>query len=406
MLGYIPVDRPRVAVAQGGTVAAIHEPTRLTFVGIPDGAPFAMVPLDVAATGIDVAWLERRLLVLARFPTHSLARVIEPSGARVLAERRLEAWLHLRASVDGHALVTADTAPFGVAILAFVHDHLVVNPFPTRVVPVVVGTADAKFVITAHATIDEWDPVGLIAQRRLRLPATSAGATVTAVGGSARVAWWTTREAPRRIDVLPLVTRGQPRTHELPEPIAQIAGQPHSDLLACLGADTGRVYVVDLDGRAPLRVLDTTPVTHAHAVGLVVGPDVRVLVSEATMPTTLVSLDASPARATPPIATWRDEVVAWTRSGLVDRVLVIPAVDALAHRLGIPAHLTGAITLCYGAHLCGAPGVAPVDLAHLLGGRWDEALGAGQLAKTDALIYARSRITLAPAYAQLLDDLP
>src|SRR5215813_6142379 len=88
--------------------------------------------------------------------------------------------------------------------------------------------------------------------RRLKLPRAAA---ITAVGGSDRVVWMTTQQEPARIDVIPLVNRGQPKLHELPEPIAAVSSHPRSDLLVCVGGETGRLYVVDLDHRGRLRVI-------------------------------------------------------------------------------------------------------------------------------------------------------
>lgn len=57
--------------------------------------------------------------------------------------------------------------------------------------------------------------------------------------------------------------------------------------------------------------------------------------------------------------TWRNELVAWTRSGTVDRFPGAPAIAQLARRLQLDDALTPALTLWYGAYLCGAPGAPP-----------------------------------------------
>ena len=88
-------------------------------------------------------------------------------------------------------------------------------------------------------------------KRRLKLPRPAA---ITAVGGSDRVVWMTTQQDPSRIDVIPLVNRGQPKAHDLPEPIAADRGAPAQRSARVRRRDSGRLYVVDLDGRAGLRV--------------------------------------------------------------------------------------------------------------------------------------------------------
>ncbi|MEO8554017.1 MAG: hypothetical protein ABI678_28780, partial [Kofleriaceae bacterium] len=93
---------------------------------------------------------------------------------------------------------------------------------------------------------------------------------------------------PTRLDVFALVNRGQPKFHELPEPIAHVAAHPRSDLLACVGADHGRIYIVDLDGRSPIR---TVGAERVEAAGLVLGRMVGVLAAQARQPLALIQLD-------------------------------------------------------------------------------------------------------------------
>src|SRR5262249_40236668 len=82
-------------------------------------------------------------------------------------------------------------------------------------------------------------------------------------------------------DVIPLINRGQPRAIELPEPIASLAGHPRSDLVACIGAETGRVYVVDLDGRQRLRILPPDGDGRIESAALVLGRMTGVLAAPA-----------------------------------------------------------------------------------------------------------------------------
>ncbi len=392
MLGFIPAQRARVLVAHDGALAAIEEPTRITLVTLPRGEPFGVVQTETSAFATDVGWLgsPSRLLVLARRAMHTQVRVVDPRAPRLLAERELAGAWHLRAWVDDHAVLCADAE----AMLVSCPDGSVVaSPLRLRTAPAVAGAADRRFVFVAGATIVECDPIDATTRRTWRIPATES---VTAVGGSARVVWRTTREAPARIAVIPLVTRGQPKIHDLPEPIVQVAGHPRSDVVACLG-ESGHVHVIDLDGATAGRVLDTRPVTRADAIGLRGGVEPHVVACEHARPTAVVPLA---------LPTWREELVAWTRSGVVDRVPVVPAIVQLGRRLALPDALTPALTLCYGAYLCGAPGVPPDALAEVLGGRWpDEARGRGRLAATGGLVFGADWIALAPAHRRMLDEL-
>ena len=533
--GFSPADRPRVAIASDGTLAAIAESTRVVVLEIPGAEPFAEIGIDADASANEIAWVGAppRLIVLSRYLAHSTVHLIDPYGPRTIAEIRLEAPMKLFATVGAHALAVS---AMGAAVLTATDTHLTPYQFPARAVPVTAGAAAGNFVVALSGTIEEWDPQARMPKRRLRLP---KPAVITAVGGSDRVVWMTTQQDPTRLDVIPLVNRGQPKFHELPEPIAQAVGHPRSDLVVCVGADTGRLYVVDLDGRTRLRVLGPAGIDRTDAAALVVGRMVGVLAAQANRPVVIVGLDgrevepdaaapspevlvdsepepppsrstlgadddvidtpeaappagvplaAPPPRPPPPVIvqaapspiaaaptapslfrhatsapsavprpagaaatkptvtaqslsdkfsawrdrmresqprseemnvlpwidprpSWRDEIVTWTRAviaGSIERGTPppTPPIDAIALRFDLPAQLVPAIVLLYGAHLGGEHGAAPVDVARVLGRRWDEALGTGQLAERGVAHYVESRVVLAAPIRRALDELP
>jgi hypothetical protein len=122
---------------------------------------------------------------------------------------------------------------------------------------------------------------------------------------------------------------------------------------------------------------------------------------------------SDPAASLPafdPRPSWRDDVVTWARAvvaGSIDRgAPSAPPIEALAVRFELAPTLVPAMILLYGAHLGGEPGVAPVDVARILGRRWDEALGRGELAAHGIAVYADSRVRLAPPILRALDELP
>lgn len=297
--GFVPAERPRVAVASDGTLAAIHEPTRVSVVELPGCAAFAEVGIDAEAGGSDVAWVGAppRLLVLSRYAAHSTVHLVDPYGPRTIAEIRLEAPMKLFATVGGHALAVG---ALGAAVLTAGDAHVTPYQFPARSVPGAAGAAGNQFVVALAGAIEEWDPQSRMPKRRIKLARPSV---ITGVGGSDRVVWYTTQQDPTRVEVWPLVNRGQPKAHELPEPIAQLAAHPRSDLLVCVGADTGRLYVLDLDGRVGMRVVGPEGIDRVEAAGLVLGRLVGVVAAQARRPVTLVSLDGrepEPVVATPP----------------------------------------------------------------------------------------------------------
>lgn len=532
--GFSPVDRPRVAIASDGTLAAIAESTRVVILEIPGAAPFAEIGVDSEALANEIAWVGAppRLLVLSRYAAYSTVHLIDPYGPRTIAEIRLESPMKLFATVGSHALAANAQ---GAAVLTASDTHLTPYQFPARTVPVTAGAAAGNFVVALAGSIEEWDPQSRMPKRRLRLP---RPAVITAVGGSDRVVWMTTQQDPTRLDVLPLVNRGQPKFHELPEPIAQAVGHPRSDLVVCVGAATGRLFVVDLDGRTRLRVIGPEGIDRTEAAALVVGRMIGVLAAQARKPVVLVSLDGREiepetlstaslllsepeppaarstlgadepeveephapvaplptvrAAAAAPIATpapvpaaavaqspaaepapaaapslfrhptstvaaarpaavtakaavtsqslsdkfsawrdrmrlsqprsesattmpwiesrpsWREEAVAWARAvvaGSVDRgAPPAPPVDEIALRFDLPAQIVPALVLLYGSHLGGEHGAAPVDVARVLGRRWDEALGRGQLAERGLATYRDSRVHLAAPIRRVLDE--
>ncbi|MDB4957716.1 MAG: hypothetical protein JWO36_5285 [Myxococcales bacterium] len=285
-------------------MAAIHEPTRIVVIEVPGCAPFAEVGIDPEAEESEIAWVGAppRMLVLSRYAAHSTVHLLDPYGPRTIAEIRLEAPMKLVAAVGAHALVIGGT---GAAVLTATETHLTPYQFPARAVPVCAGAAGAQFVVALAGSVEEWDPQSRMPKRRLKLP---KPATITAVGGSDRVLWMTSVQDPSVIEVIPLVNRGQPKIHELPEPIARVTGHPRSDLLICVGATTGRVFVVDLDGRRGPRVIAPAGIDRADAAGLVLGRMTGVLIAQAARPVAIMQLDG-PAESTPsPIAARESEI--------------------------------------------------------------------------------------------------
>jgi hypothetical protein len=423
-LGFVPADRARVAITSDGTLAAICEPSRLVVLELPGCAAFAEVELAPDALANEVAWVGAppRLLVIARHPAYSIAHLVDPYGPRTIAELRIDAPVQLAAAVGAHALVLGGQ---GATVLTAGDARLTSNAFPARTVPVAAGVAAGKVIVALAGSLEEWDLQGRIPGRRIKLP--RAGA-VAAVGGNDRLAWCTWRDEPTRIDALPLAARGTPRVDELPEPIADLAAHPHSDLLVCLGAKTSRIYVVDLDGRRGLRVVGPEGIDRADAVGLVVGRVDGVLAAQANRPVAVVELeprlatfsgeDVTPLAANqgapattvmlapPGLAAdldWRAAFVAWLRAGATAEPPAAPAFDALLARADVLPSLRPVIALLYAAHLAGEPGAAPIDVARVARG-WPEALGRGELASRGLALYAGSRVRLAPALQRALDD--
>lgn len=495
---YVPPVPPRIAVASDGVLAALHEPSRVVVVELPSCAVRAEIRIDPRAEASDVAWVgpPSRLLIVARYAGHSAVHFIEavkssgqsgPHNPQLIAEIQLEMPMRLAAAVGPHALVVGSA---GVAVLSTGASHVTPYQFPVRKMPIVAGAAANQFVVALSSSIEEWDPQARMPRRRLKLPRPAA---ISAVGGSERVVWMTTQQDPTRIDVFALVHRTQPKQHQLPEPIAHVAAHPRSDLLVCTGAETGRVFVVDVDGRDALRTIAVPGLDRIEAAGLVLGRTASVLAAQTGRPLAVVALDgreptaalAAPAtlpiprqsangrvagstlygddeapvapssaaqalavqaigrlareenhamddrvrrwdervrdeasgavavemeRSSEPHRSWRDDLVIWARAisaGARDRDCPQSAeIAAMAVRFELALELLPAVSLLYGSHLGGQAGVAAVDLARVLDGNWDEALGKGRLHASGLAQRDASRIRLAACVERALDGLP
>ncbi len=274
-----------------GSLAAVTIGPRVTIHELPELAVIAELDLE-PDLAVDVAWLGAppRLLVLARHAEHSTAQLYAPYEAHAIAEIEVAASVWMLASVNAHALVVGT---HGAAILTAGEAHLTPYQFPARMKPTVAGAAGNQFVAALPGVIEEWDPQSRVPKRRLRLP---RPAPIEALGGSERVVWMVTTQAPTRVDVLPLINRGQPRSHELPEPIAMAAGHPRSDLVACIGADTARAYALDLDGRARLRSLAFPRLDRVEAIALAIGRMPGIVAVQRGRPLAFTPLDPREAR--------------------------------------------------------------------------------------------------------------
>jgi len=292
-----------VAVAADGTLAAIHERSRIAMIELPSCAKFAELPLD-ADTESEAIWVGilPRLLVLARFPKHTIVGLIDPFGPRTIAELRFESAMRLVAAVGSHALVLG--AQEGAVVLTAADHTLTSATFPARSLPVAVGSAGERFIVALAGALEEWDPQTRLPKRRFKLPASPSA--VTALGGSDRVVWLTTQDHPRRVDVIPLVDRGQPKEHELPEPVAQLASHARSDLVACVGS-SGRMWVIDLAGRTGLRMVGPQGIDRVEAAAIVHGAMTGVLAAQTKRPIALVALEQREA-AGPPVRPTQERI--------------------------------------------------------------------------------------------------
>jgi hypothetical protein len=282
-----PLDR--IVVAADGTFAAVIQPHRICVLELPSAAELWEIGTDAAANAIDAAWVGSppRLLVLSRFDEWSTVHLLDVRAADSVGELKLAAPARMLACVGQHALVIGES---GAAVLTTA-EHLALHQFPARTQPVAAGAAANQFVVAVPGVIEEWDPQTRVPKRRLRLPRPT---TITALGGSERVVWIATKPDRTRIDVMPLINRGQPKSHELPEAIASVSGHPRSDVIVCVG-ELGHAYAVDLDGRTRLRSLVFPDIDRVEAAALVMGRTPGVIAAQRDRPFRFIQLDVRDA---------------------------------------------------------------------------------------------------------------
>jgi hypothetical protein len=272
---HIAGKRCLVTASPDGARAAVVEPDRVVVVELAGARTVSEIGLATAEADTDVAWVGAGLLVLARHPGHSTVHLIDVDGPRLRAEIRIERAMRIAATLGAQALVLGDA---GAAVLTAGEAQLTAFLFPSRARPSAAGTAGAEFVVAVPGGIEEWDPQRRVPRNRMRL---ARQPTVLQLGGSERLVWMTTQQEPARIDVIPRLARAQPRAYELPEPIARVSGHPRRDVLACVGGETGRLYVVELEGKAGPRTVAVPGLARVDVAALFVGDAVGVVAARA-----------------------------------------------------------------------------------------------------------------------------
>ncbi|HEX8108462.1 MAG TPA: hypothetical protein VF516_12100, partial [Kofleriaceae bacterium] len=292
---HVAAERGWLVASPDGSHAAVVEPGRIVIVELRRGSQVAEIGAAAALDHTDVAWIGSgaRLLVLSRRGTHSTVHLIDVDGPRLRVEIQIEGTMRIGATVGAQALVIGTSS---MAVLTAGEAHLTPYQFPGRSLPSAAGIAGQQLIVAIAGAIEEWDLLQRTPRKRLRLPRQAA---IVQLGGTDRLVWMTTQQDPARIDVIPQINRGQPRAHELPEPIAQVAGHPQHDVLACIGRDTGRLYLVDLDGKAALRTVDVPGLDRVDSAALFAGPALGILAARAGQPLAVIGLDGRPAVVAP-----------------------------------------------------------------------------------------------------------
>ncbi len=260
-----------MVVSTDGSLIAQAEPTRIALI---DGATLGVIGeigVDPEAEGCDLALCgdPLRLVVLSRYPSSARLHVIDPQGPTAVGELTLRAAMRLVASSGDYVWLMGAG---GATVVDVVTRELVPSPLALRGPVAAVGRFSTnRFVVSTAGMLEEWDPENRAPARRFRLGKPTAARFV---GGGARQVWMVPADGDR-LELIPLISHGQPPRIELPEPPLRIATDNSHEALVVVGARTGAVYVVDLTGRTPLATLEG--VTGSDAVWFGPNPSVVVL---------------------------------------------------------------------------------------------------------------------------------
>lgn len=249
---FAPVNPRAVVAAPDGSWIAVVDATGTTILD-PVTAAVHKTFLDASAD-FDVAWAGNpsRLLLVGRVRGATLVQLLDVTAPtpRELGHVHFAEPLRVLATGALHALLVGER---GARVAAATNDRLDVGEFPAKSVPTAAGAFGPHHAIVAvNGALEEWDLHARQSRRRFRLP---RPAPVRMVGGSERVLWTVSDADPTRVEIFPLVQRGQPKVHELPEPIAAISGHPRVELLVWIGAASGQARLLDLDGKGRGREL-------------------------------------------------------------------------------------------------------------------------------------------------------
>ncbi len=262
-MALAPLRASRIVVHRDGELAVIVGRGRALVLSLADLSVIAALPLDEAAIEIDAVWLAERVLVSQTFAAHTRVHLYDVSGSAVRAcsEKQIDSAFRVRGGGGTAALLLANNQ---AAVCTRHDDSLLIHPFASRAVPISVGAGSGVVVVGTLGAVEEWDLQTRTVRRRWKL---APSALPLAVGATERVIWFMAKHDPTRIEVIPLVNRGQPKVQPFGEAVVQVCSSAKADWVIGL-AGNGHIHAVDLEGRvAPAQLPEIEGMT-ATVIGL------------------------------------------------------------------------------------------------------------------------------------------
>ena len=320
-------DPVRLATDVDGNRIGVIEPGRVVLVGVP--SLMAMSELGIAGdlTDNDVHFVSDlgRLAVMSRSAGRAVLHIVDPDGPTKVGEVQFRNSARIVAVAGSYVLTVAGNV---TAVVDVTQKELAAIPLPTRGgVTQAASLGPAMVVLAIGGALEQWNLEQRTPGRRLRL---DRPIDPFVLGGNSDRIWVVQRDTRHIVDIVTMASRTTKQL-ELPEPAHAIEAHPDGNLIAMIGADSRRGYVVDLVRSIPTTLLDGGELTALawaqHGDSIVVKPEAGPLTLLSTRPepeartdeaedvppeaepSSLAEPEEPDEAARPPAANWsRDEI--------------------------------------------------------------------------------------------------
>lgn len=245
-------DPVRLAADVSGNRIGLIEPGRVVLVEVPSLAAMSELGIagDLADNDVHFVGDMGRLAVMSRSAGRAVMHLVDPEGPTKVGEVQFRNSARIVAVAGNFVLTVAGNV---TAVVDITQRELAAIPLPTRgAVTQAASLGPTTVVLAIGGALEQWDLEQRTPGRRLRL---DRPIDPFVLGGNPDRIWVVQRDTRRIVDIITLSSRTTKQL-ELPEAALVIEAHPDGDLVAMIGADTRRGYVVDLVRAIPPTLLD------------------------------------------------------------------------------------------------------------------------------------------------------